>query len=364
MPDITFILPHWIYWGGIVAVPAAFMLAGRRFAARNTSSGISLPLAFFFWLVGGFMGLHRLYLKNWGAAAFIVLFVGIILCNHEGRQARNQHSIAKNETFNASYDLKAAEDEEADNIDELKRDLTAKTAIEQSLQSQMQHWAQTSSIIAAVIVVLLLVDALLLPGLSKRAMQLLPAAPRPPPEDVNSSNEKTELNSPADNRFTAAVCKLNRFVGEFAAYWTIIAVFVFYYEVVARYIFNSPTIWAHESMFLLFGMQYLLAGGFCLRENSHVRVDVIYSHMPEKARAISDLVTSIFFFIFVLSLTATGWIFFYDSFSIGQVSHTEWEIPHWPIKFALPLGGFLIFLQGLAHVLRDIAKLRMAASGN
>ena len=48
------------------------------------------------------------------------------------------------------------------------------------------------------------------------------------------------------------------------AYWSIVAVFVYYYEVISRYVFNSPTNWAHESMFLMFGMQYLIAGGFVL----------------------------------------------------------------------------------------------------
>ena len=151
---------------------------------------------------------------------------------------------------------------------------------------------------------------------------------------------------------------INSLVGEFAAHWTVIAVFVLYYEVIARYIFNSPTIWAHESMFLLFGMQYMLAGGFCLRENAHVRVDIFYARLSRRARAIADLATSVFFFIFTGALLWTGWTFFSDSFAIGQVSHTEWEIPHWPIKFALPLGGALILMQGAAGALRNLAVLR------
>ena len=46
------------------------------------------------------------------------------------------------------------------------------------------------------------------------------------------------------------------------AYWAVIFVFVYYYEVIARYVFNSPTNWVHESMFLMFGMQYILAGAY------------------------------------------------------------------------------------------------------
>jgi TRAP-type mannitol/chloroaromatic compound transport system permease small subunit len=107
-------------------------------------------------------------------------------------------------------------------------------------------------------------------------------------------------------------------------------------------------------MFLMFGMQYLLAGGYTLREGSHVRVDVIYTHLSERSKAIMDLITSVFFFIFVITLLVTGWIFFHDAWAINEVSFTEWGIQYYPVKFALPLGAALILLQGIAVLLKDI----------
>jgi TRAP-type mannitol/chloroaromatic compound transport system permease small subunit len=151
---------------------------------------------------------------------------------------------------------------------------------------------------------------------------------------------------------SACIGSISRAAG--VSSWSVIAVFVYYYEVVARYLFNSPTNWAHESMFLMFGMQYLMSGGFCLRENAHVRVDVIYTHLPKRAQAIVDLITSIFF-IFVVTLLVTGWIFFHDASSVQEVSFTEWGIPYWPVKFALPLGAALLLLQGVAQLVKDVA---------
>ena len=375
MPDITFILPHWIYWGGIAAVPALLMLAARRLPARASAPGGSPLVAYFFWLVGGFVGLHRLYLKSWPAALFIALFVAVIVCNHEARQARNAHSIAKNEAFNADYDLNLAIDEGELNDDalaKLRDDLESKQNEERNELARMENWTRASGIIAAVVLILLLIDATLIPRECKRVrIRDRMQSPEQPPDPLQSPKqppdpsqpsplpeERTPPSRPGGGVFARTSDRINSVVGEFAAFWTVIAVFVFYYEVIARYIFNSPTIWAHESMFLLFGMQYLLAGGYCLREGAHVRVDVFYARMSARRRAVADLATSVFFFIFTGSLLATGWIFFSDSFAIGQVSHTEWEIPHWPIKFALPLGGALIILQGAANVLRDIAALR------
>jgi TRAP-type mannitol/chloroaromatic compound transport system permease small subunit len=155
--------------------------------------------------------------------------------------------------------------------------------------------------------------------------------------------------------FNRVISQMNGFAGEIVAYWSVIAVFVYYYEVVARYVFNSPTNWAHESMFLMFGMQYLIAGGFCLRENAHVRVDVIYSMLSKRTQAILDVITSAFFLIFVITLLVTGWIFFNDAFEVMEVSNSEWHIQYWPVKFALPLGAFLLMIQGIAQLVKDIA---------
>jgi len=361
VPDITFILPHWIYWGGIIAVPALFMLASRRFPARERAEGSSLRLAYFFLVVGGIMGIHRLYLKSWWAALFIALFVGVIWCNHEAKLTRNAHSIAKNEAFNASYDLNLARDEgdEEARIAELEADLEAKTAREAELAEELAAWRGNAGALALAIFLLMLADAALMPRVVRgvRSREEPPQAVTQMPEDVDPVPAAT-----GSNAFVRMAGRINGFAGEFAAFWTVIAVFVFYYEVVARYIFNSPTIWAHESMFLLFGAQYMLAGGFCLRENAHVRVDVLYLHLSARGRAIADLCTSAFFLIFTGSLLVTGWIFFHDSFSIGQVSHTEWEIAHWPIKFSLPLGGALILMQGIARLTEDVAALKRAGA--
>ena len=61
------------------------------------------------------------------------------------------------------------------------------------------------------------------------------------------------------SRITDALEWLNVNVGVFVAYWCLISVFAYYYEVVARFVFNSPTNWVHESMLLMFGR--LVSGG-------------------------------------------------------------------------------------------------------
>ncbi len=112
--------------------------------------------------------------------------------------------------------------------------------------------------------------------------------------------------------FTDKIEWVNLRVGEFVAYWAVISVFGYYYEVIARFAFNSPTNWLHESMFLMYGMQYMLAGAYTYQLDQHVRVDVFYVKFSPRGKAIADIITSVFFFIFVGTLLWTSWKFASD----------------------------------------------------
>jgi TRAP-type mannitol/chloroaromatic compound transport system permease small subunit len=146
-------------------------------------------------------------------------------------------------------------------------------------------------------------------------------------------------------------------VGEFVAYWAVISVFAYYYEVMARFAFNSPTNWVHESMFLMYGMQYMLAGAYAYHADQHVRVDVIYTKFSARGKAIADIITSVFFFIFVLTLLWTGGKFALDAIGNSEVSFTEWAVQYWPVKLTIPIGAALLALQGLAKLIKDIVIL-------
>ena len=107
----------------------------------------------------------------------------------------------------------------------------------------------------------------------------------------------------------------------------------------------------------MFGMQYLISGAFVLREDSHVRVDVFYVMLPDRAKALVDILTSLFFFIFVGALLVTGSIFALDSVNVLEVSFTEWAIQYWPVKTTIALGALLLLLQGLSKLVKDVTIL-------
>jgi TRAP-type mannitol/chloroaromatic compound transport system permease small subunit len=174
------------------------------------------------------------------------------------------------------------------------------------------------------------------------------------------------------NKFMMAVNKTNIFMGKLMVGVTLLAVAVITFEVVLRYVFNRPTNWGHETMTLLFAIFYCAAAGYAHYYRAHVRVDVFYSTRSVRARAYLDLVTASFFFLFTCVFIYTSWNFYWSSqtmagggqiFGItvpGEMSFTDWAPPYYPIKFMMPLGGFLLLLQGIVWLIRDI---HMAVTG-
>jgi TRAP-type C4-dicarboxylate transport system permease small subunit len=109
-------------------------------------------------------------------------------------------------------------------------------------------------------------------------------------------------------------------------------VFAYYYEVVARFVFNSPTNWVHESMFLMFGMQYMISGAYAYREDQHVAST---SSIPSSRAAARRSPTSSARCSSSSSrspLLWTGWRFAADAVANCESSFTEWGIQYWPVK--------------------------------
>jgi len=171
------------------------------------------------------------------------------------------------------------------------------------------------------------------------------------------AEEDPALHAPG-NKLTNAIDWISEQTGVLVAFWTVSAVFAYTYEVVARFIFNVPTIWVSESCFLLFGMQYLLSGAFALYHGSHVRVDVLYIKLSNRGRVGMDIFTSVFFFIFALALVGTSWGFMMDSIRMSETTMETWQIQYGPVKAMMFIGGILLILAGLSKLIKDITLFK------
>lgn len=149
---------------------------------------------------------------------------------------------------------------------------------------------------------------------------------------------------------------INKGWGVFVGFFVIPIAVVMFYEVVARYVFDAPTVWANQLAQLIFGGFIVMGGAYALLHQAHTRMDLVYNRLPsDRVRSIVDLVTSGFFFLFCglllyyavphcLNLALTG----------ATVHSLLWNVAVWPTYLCLPVAAFLLLIQGLAKFIRDL----------
>ncbi len=362
LPSLTFSLPHWAYWLGLLAFPLIAMYLVQRSEEERTQKPVSVAVAYLLWFWSGFVGLHRFYVRAPVLGiVYIGLFLLVLYANVQGTLARNYASEVANELRVAKFMVKRIQKDVDRGRSGAAPKLEAATKNTERAQRKvdaadlvLDQWRALAGGFFATIVILLAYDAFKIPSLVRRCLARETDA-RPVQEfEVMERGAKADERALITNPAIRFIEALSGWAGNFVAYWSVIAVFVYYYEVIARYVFNSPTNWAHESMFLMFGMQYLLSGAYAYREDAHVRVDVIYAKFSTRTRAIIDIVTSFFFLVFTITLMLTGYLFASDAVDVWEVSFTEWAIEYWPVKITFVIGALLLLLQGLAKLMRDV----------
>jgi TRAP-type mannitol/chloroaromatic compound transport system permease small subunit len=127
------------------------------------------------------------------------------------------------------------------------------------------------------------------------------------------------------------------------------------WEIVLRYFFNSPSQWAYEISLFVFGAYIVLGGAYTHLSGGHVNVDIIWGKLSPRGRAIVDIVTSGFAFLFLGVLFWTSLQITINSWQIGETSMSHWKPIYYPLRTTLPVGCFLFLMQVVAKLIRDIA---------
>ena len=148
--------------------------------------------------------------------------------------------------------------------------------------------------------------------------------------------------------------KISLKVGKAASYLIFVFMFLMVYEVIARYFFESPTIWVHEVCGYIFAAYIALTGAWVLLEKGHVAVDMIYQFFPEPLRRTADLLVSLVALFMFCVLFWQGYKFAWHAFATDQHSHTLFGPPLWPMKSMLPAGALFFILQIIADLLKTL----------
>lgn len=159
------------------------------------------------------------------------------------------------------------------------------------------------------------------------------------------------------NAILNAVDKINDWVGKVLSFGLLLMFALVLTEVILRYFFNSPTVWANELTQLIFGVYVVLCGGYILRWGGHVNVDILYGRFSVRRKAITDIITFSLFLMFCGMMLSYGGSLAWESLSRFEHSQSAWNPPLYPVKLMIPTGAFLLLLQGIAKLVRDIVTL-------
>ncbi len=161
---------------------------------------------------------------------------------------------------------------------------------------------------------------------------------------------------PVLKKITKTIDRISELVGHFAKYLILILIFVLLYEVVARYVFNKPTIWALETSKMVFGAIGALCWGYTLKIGGHVRVDVFYTMLSEKWKAIVDVVMTFIFLFpiqYILIHSGIKWTLFALKTNEKMVD-SSWLPPSWPFRLVLTIGFILFFIQTVSELTKNV----------
>lgn len=126
----------------------------------------------------------------------------------------------------------------------------------------------------------------------------------------------------------------------------------------ARYTLGeSSNAWL-EIQWYLFGALFLLAAGYTLKHNGHVRIDIFYNRLGPRGQAWIDLVGGLLFLLPMAVLLAwLAWPIFHEAWVTHETSPDAGGLLRWPVKLLLPVGFALLALQGVAEVIKRIGVL-------
>jgi TRAP-type mannitol/chloroaromatic compound transport system permease small subunit len=158
-------------------------------------------------------------------------------------------------------------------------------------------------------------------------------------------------------KYVRIVDAVNYRMGRIMMYFIFVMVAILLWSSISKTFF-LPSLWTLEIAQFAMVAYYVLGGPYSMQQGSHVRMDLFYGAWSDKKKAQIDAIT-VLFLIFYLGVMLYG---AYDStsysFQYGERSPTAWRPYLWPIKVIMCFGIFMMLLQSISELFKDIATLK------
>ncbi len=160
-------------------------------------------------------------------------------------------------------------------------------------------------------------------------------------------------------KFVNYIDKVSEWTGIISMWMIIPLIMVVVYGVTLRYIFNVALGWTYDTSWMIYGAQLMIGGAYTLLHNGHVKIDIVYDTLSTRRKSIFNIGLYASVVAVMIPLTWYGIKFAADAWSVGEkLSTTDWFFPSGPSKTIIPLAFFLIGLQSLSEVIRNILILK------
>lgn len=159
--------------------------------------------------------------------------------------------------------------------------------------------------------------------------------------------------------------RINEVVGRTVSVVAIIFAAIIIFDVIMRYVFHQPTRWGFDVTKQLYGFYFIMLGGYALRHQAHVRVDLLIATFPATVRRwVEILGYPIFFFPFVTVFMLKSYDFAMRSWAQGETTYGSVQLPVYPLKIAMAVAALLLLLQGISEFLKLILNKDLASNGS
>ena len=132
------------------------------------------------------------------------------------------------------------------------------------------------------------------------------------------------------------------------------------YEVIMRYFFNAPTLWAFDFTIQMYGAVFMMGGASAMSTKTHVKADMYYNKLSEKGQAILDLNLFICFYApGVFALTYAGYFYAKKAWIVHETSwNSPAQIQIYFSKSLIPIAGLLLLIIGISEIFRCIICIK------
>jgi TRAP-type mannitol/chloroaromatic compound transport system permease small subunit len=148
------------------------------------------------------------------------------------------------------------------------------------------------------------------------------------------------------------ITRVIKLVGDVCSLLILLLMAVVAYEVIARYVFNSPTSWAWLVNKQIFGIYVMVAGSYALVHNSHIRIEMLYQHFPPAIKKVIQWLTLVAAFCFLGALLWKSGVMGREAWENKELAMGVFKMPLYPLKLFIPFGAILFLLGCIVAVFK------------